>query len=112
MSGRVIEHLIQHVQLNRGRETRFTTDAFTPVRRISAASDGLASTRPKATGTTELDAIGEAVVGFRTEAPNPRSDPAASSLDTLGSGARSAGRESKEVRRHRRRCWRPSAERQ
>jgi hypothetical protein len=35
---------------------------------ISAASYMLASTRPRATGTTELDHIEDAVVGFETEA--------------------------------------------
>jgi hypothetical protein len=32
------------------------------------------------TGTTEFDDIGDVVVGIRTEAPNPRRDPAASPL--------------------------------
>jgi hypothetical protein len=43
--------------------------AFTPARRISAASYPLASTPPTATGTTEFDATGDVVVGCRTEAP-------------------------------------------
>jgi hypothetical protein len=42
---------------------------------ISAASCRLALTRPRATGTTELDDIEHVVVGFKTEAPNARSDP-------------------------------------
>jgi hypothetical protein len=43
--------------------------AFTPARIISTASYALALTRPRATGTTELDDIGDVVVGLRTEAP-------------------------------------------
>jgi hypothetical protein len=42
---------------------------FTTARMISAASYTLASARPQATSTTELDDIGDAVVGFRTETP-------------------------------------------
>jgi hypothetical protein len=48
---------------------------FTPARTISGASYRLTLTRPEATGTTELADIGDVVVGFKTEAPNARSDP-------------------------------------
>jgi hypothetical protein len=49
---------------------------------ISAASYTPASARPQATGTTEFADIGNVVVGFKTEAPYRRRDPAASPLDT------------------------------
>jgi hypothetical protein len=66
--------------------------ALSRIPQRQARIETIAPTRPQATGATEFDDIEDAVVGFRTEAPNPGSDPAASPLapQTGGSQARSA----------------------